>query len=108
MLSRGALLAEPLAPMPAEEMLTTRIGELPRVWVVVSCGGPNCGTAALPLKLAAQRNGAGITVAQLLGRLKCSRCGARPKHAHATDNPAAGQGGPPPTWTLELLGGGQS
>jgi len=91
-------------PMSADEMLETSIGELRRVWVVVRCGAAACGSTGLPLKLAAQRHGGGVTVAQLLARMKCKRCGGSVQHAHATKNAAAGQGGPSPTWTLDLIG----
>lgn len=76
-------------------------GELREVsgawWLELRCA---CGrTAQVPNKLLARRHGARARVPELLARMRCEQCRARPASAEWIDNPAGGARGsgyPPP------------
>lgn len=84
--------------------MTLHQGTRLALWLVPNC--PNCGVlTALPCKLLGRQYGGALTIASVLPRLKCKRCGARAVSVQATDRPdGLGQGGPTPTYVVELMG----
>jgi hypothetical protein len=86
-----------------EEYLAAPVAELTNLWLVVQCSGCPVLTKP-PLKLMASQRPQlrAVRLSELLPRLKCTRCGARPSRVSITNFPA----GPPQyadTWVLELL-----
>jgi hypothetical protein len=67
--------------------LVSPIGALPGYWLAVEC----CAVPAkVPLLWLSKQIDPRTTVAQVLPRLVCQRCGARAERVEAVDNPAAG------------------
>ncbi len=94
------------APPTATELLARSLGAALDVWLCLTCQEcPVPRWVAMPCRLLAQRYGGGVTVAEAIGRLRCSECGGRRVSVEATDDPAAGaHGGKPGTWRVVLVG----
>ncbi len=59
-------------------------------------------TVLFPTKLIAQRHG-NLSFSEVLGRIKCSRCGKRPETVYLCAGHRSRSGGPPADWAIELL-----
>jgi hypothetical protein len=86
-----------------EAFLAAAIGTLPGYWLAIRCE-PCRLPAKLPLLLLSRRIDPRTTVATVLPRLVCKRCGARPERVDAVDDPAAGAfgRGVDEEWRLQL------
>jgi hypothetical protein len=84
-----------------EEYPEVRLADLAGHWLAIHCGG--CGRPVYyPCQLLAKKHGAGLRVADVLPRLRCEHCKARPSRVLMTNFPA---GGPQysDTWGVALL-----
>jgi hypothetical protein len=88
-----------MAATPTREaILSFRLADVGRTWLEVTCG---CGAHAyVPCPMLARQHGA-LVIADVLPRLRCTRCGARPAHVAITDFPGRVREYPD-TWVVEL------
>lgn len=73
-------------------------------WIAVTCCEGRC---QIPMKmLGAEDARSRRTLADVVIRLRCTRCGQRPKAVHLVEDPAKGEGpqGPGPGWQVLLIG----
>ena len=71
-------------------LLACSVRSLRRHCVEVRCG---CRTVHIPLRLMAAGGAAGLTLAEVLLRLRCEKCGQRPASAALEEDAAAGAPG---------------
>lgn len=78
-------------------LLTSKLSELQEIWLQPQC--PGCHRVVdLSCQILALKHGKGALLGDVLGRLKCSVCGAKPSLIKAADQPI------PPE---HLIGSGQ-
>ena len=93
-LPRGGL--HPPAFLPSQRLL-----DWPQCRLEMRCG--SCGSTVLfPTKLLAERHG-NKTFGEVLGRVKCGRCGKPPESVYLCAGNRNRHGGPPADWAIELL-----
>lgn len=90
---------------PPAFRLSQRLLDWPNCRIEMRCGA--CGSTVLsPTKLLAERHG-NQTFAEVLGRIKCRRCGIPPESVFLCAGNRTQHGGPPPDWAIELRGSPQ-
>jgi hypothetical protein len=82
-----------------ENPLGKRLDALEPCWLEVHC---SCQIAYLPLPLMAKNHGGGLLLGDVLPRLRCSKCGGRPKFMALIERPEPPRAGAPDTWRIEL------
>ena len=93
-LAHGGL--HPPAFLPSQRLL-----DWPECRLEMRCGA--CGSTVLfPTKLLAERHG-NKTFSEVLGRVKCRRCGKPPESVYLCAGHRTQHGGPAADWSIELL-----
>lgn len=76
------------APRTKEAFLDARVRELVAYWLDLRCEPSVCTKiAVLPLRSIAAHRGGQLHLRQVIARLRCSSCGARPVVVTITDSP---------------------
>src|SRR5665213_2482645 len=85
---------------PPAFVINATLADLSGTWLEVQC----ChGTTYLPLRQLADSKPSTARLRDVLARLRCSRCRARPATLVLVENPAGTeQGGPPAGWRIRL------
>jgi len=82
-----------------EAALAAPLSELSAHWIGVAC---SCNRMVrYPCKLLAKKVGQDVTLANVLRRLRCEYCKAKPRTAFLTDDPTGGVTGEK-AWQIEL------
>ena len=87
---------------PPAFLLSHRLLDWPKCWLEVHCAV--CKSTILhPTKLLAERHG-NRSFQEVLGRMRCKKCGAPPETVYLCAGHRTRCGGPPPDWAIELVG----
>lgn len=97
---RAPPLPDKMPPFPETPPLDSGLADLCGIWLLVRC---DCGQSAdLPLRLMAVRHGWRTKLGDMLPRLRCKGCGARPGCIEITNSPTIDAPGPKPEWARRL------
>lgn len=80
-------------PFPANAPWSTGLADLAHLWLDVRCA---CGAhSSLPFRYLAAVHGWKTPLSDVVGRLRCAKCGERPASVDLLDNPMLGASGVP-------------
>ena len=91
----------PASPYGVHLALKARLNELDGCWLDVRCACGRC--TKPPIKLMATHLGPGHHLAEIVPRLTCRQCGAKPATVHLCETPIREfNHGAPPGWSVQL------
>jgi hypothetical protein len=97
----------PTEPPPTRAAaLASPLRSLVTCWIDVRCDPAQCtGIVVLPIKMLVRQHGGRVTLASVVARLRCSRCGERPVSVTLVSAPNHGAafGAPAGSWSLVLV-----
>ena len=86
---------------PPTFRVSQRLLDWPNCRLEMRCG--SCRSTVLsPTKLIAERHG-NLLFSEVLGRVKCQRCGGRPESVYLCAGHRTRNGGAPADWSIELV-----